>query len=675
MTRRPLLVALLAATALAVGLGSVGSTPVHAQATEYTLETAATYRVDPRAGRIDVTVDATFTNTTPDPPGGYTIFTEALLAVHEGASEVRASDEGGPLAATAGHREGAYVATVTLREPIRYGATAAFRVTYSLVERSTPGVRVRPSGTVFTAWGFGTSSTVTVTLPEGYDVDAQGDDLVLEPAEGVTRLTSGAIANPGSWAAVVTAGRPGSFITLRAAVPLESATADIRVDAWADDEEWGQRTLDILVGGLPVLEQVIGLPYRQTGPLTVTESVSRSETSFDAEPVSGAEILLGFDQPPFTALHEAAHIWIGPREIESRWIYEGFASYFAAQAGSSLGIDPAFDPYAVRTENTALAFPLEDWPILGESTDDLDRYGYPASWALADEIAQRAGAETLGEVFQRVYAGQHAYTQSPDVATSPDGPVSPDPGAIAAPGAPAALAAGRLDGRRLLDHLEQVSGVAFDDLFARDVFPPDAAALLDTRRDARAAAAELNAVAAGWGLPLPVVDAMNAWDFAGATREMAQAREWLADRDRFSDELDAAGLAVPARLRERYIAVGGGAASQDELREQRGVLDAYRDARAAFDEPLNALERVGLIGFDEPDAQLDVAASFFERGEIGTASAGISLARDVAERAALVGALRIVTLFALVVFVALLTSAGIGRHAAARRSPRATLGG
>lgn len=656
MSPRSAAVAVLAAVVLGVLPGRGGSAPVYAQEEGYTLATEALYLVDPRAGRIDVTIDASFTNTVPDPPGRYTIFTEALLAIHDGASEVRASDAAGPLAATAGDREGAYVTTVTLRTPIRYGETATFSVTYALVDGATPGVRIRPPGTVFTAWGFGTTSSVTVEFPEGYDIDVQGDELTPAPALDLTRLESGAIDNPGSWAAVVTAGRPGSFVTLRATVGLESATADVRVDAWAEDEEWGHRTLALLVNGLPVLERLIGLPYEQSGPLTVTESVSRSETSFEAQPVSGAEIFLGFDQPPFTALHEAAHIWIGPREIQSRWVYEGFASHFAAQAGAELAIDPAFDPVAVRTENSALAFPLEDWPPLGESTDDLDRYGYPASWALANEIAQRTGPDLLREVLRGVVAREPAYR--------PTGDASLVDTATSA----------RVDGRRFLDHLEEVTEVTFDDLFARDVFGPEAAPVLEERRRAREALHQLEVAADGWGAPTPVLEAMNRWDFDVALREIPRAVDWLRERDAFTADLRAVGLALPEGLRETYAGGGGDDEAYAELDAQRAVLAAYRAARAELDEPATALERVGLLALPEPEAQLDLAARFFETGEIETASAGISLARDTAGRAALVGALRIATVLVLAVLTVVVLAATAAQGRRAPRRPRATLG-
>ncbi len=54
-------------------------------AAEFTMVTVATYNVQPDAGIIDVAVDVTFTNTTPDPEGQFSVFDEILLAVHDSA--------------------------------------------------------------------------------------------------------------------------------------------------------------------------------------------------------------------------------------------------------------------------------------------------------------------------------------------------------------------------------------------------------------------------------------------------------------------------------------------------------------------------------------------------------------------------------------------------------------
>jgi len=50
-------------------------------------------------------------------------------------------------------------------------------LTYTLADGDDPQLRVRPSVVVFPAWGFGTTSEVTVTVPGGYEVRVDGDPL------------------------------------------------------------------------------------------------------------------------------------------------------------------------------------------------------------------------------------------------------------------------------------------------------------------------------------------------------------------------------------------------------------------------------------------------------------------------------------------------------------------
>ena len=59
--------------------------PQVARAAEYRMTTAATYEIEPGEGRVRVSIDVTFKNTTPNPPGQFSVFPTIDLAVHDGA--------------------------------------------------------------------------------------------------------------------------------------------------------------------------------------------------------------------------------------------------------------------------------------------------------------------------------------------------------------------------------------------------------------------------------------------------------------------------------------------------------------------------------------------------------------------------------------------------------------
>ena len=90
MTVRALGRLLMAVSILAIPLLPPAVQPV--RAAEYTLETEATYDVRPAGGRIAVTIDVTFTNTTPDPEGRFSVFEELRLAIHQEATNLSARD-------------------------------------------------------------------------------------------------------------------------------------------------------------------------------------------------------------------------------------------------------------------------------------------------------------------------------------------------------------------------------------------------------------------------------------------------------------------------------------------------------------------------------------------------------------------------------------------------------
>ena len=643
-----------AATALLAPLAALRS-PALAQAGEYRLETTAVYRLDPEAGRIDVSVDVTFTNTSPDPPGAYTIFERALLAVQDGASDLRAADAGGPLAVSSEVVGETQAAAIVLRQPIRFGQSTSFVLDYALLDAAAPTIRVRPSATVVTVWGFGTTSSITVDVPAGYEVTVDGDELQVERGAEFTRLTSGPISAPPDWAAVVTASRPADLVTLHGTAELASGVAEIRVQAWADDEEWGRETLALLERSLPVLERLVGLPYRAIDVLTVTESVSRSATALDiSRPEAGADILIGFDQPPFTTLHEAAHVWMGPALFRSRWIYEGFASHYASLAADELGIEEPYDPAALRDEHAALAFPLEQWAPAGEASEEQDQYGYPASWALARAMAQRAGDEALRAVVAAIDAGRGAY--------APPVTAQGDEGTASRQDDEQDGTRGRaVNAREFLDHLEEQTGVAFDDLFARYVFAAADADLLDERRAVRESYRALEDAGGEWGVPAPVIEAMGRWDFSAAATAIEEATAWLAERDALVAALDRAGLTAPERLREIYRRSGGGQDAEHELQLERGFLERYVEARTSVTGDPSPLERMGLFGAMEPARALDRAADLFAAGDVEAADALVAETVERAETADMSGAVRLIGVAGVLALIAVLVVQRLGR--------------
>lgn len=624
--------------------------PALAAGDEYRMQTLATYLVEPDKLTIAVSVKVTFTNTTPDPAGKFSVFETVPLALQDGAASLAARDAKGALkvALARDKTNDVNVATVSLRDPLRHNKSTIFTLTYTLRDGGAPSLRVRPSAVVFPAWSFGTTGEVRIDLPSAYDVAASGDRLTASHNADTTVLRSGAIADPASWLVTLTATRPSAFVTVSRSVPMKGGSIDIQVRTWQDDPEWGARTLDLVAKVLPRLETATGVPYPRAGPVVVSESAAVAPAGI-GEPAGATDDGIGvvFDEPAFTTLHQLAHVWIASELAADRWIREGLASYYAERMVGELKVKLPYDPAAQRTRLKADAFALSGWKV--EETPPRERFGYAASWALVDQIATSAGADAVSRVLQRTAAGVDAY--------------QPVDGGALADEPPRAIVA--LDSRRFFDQLEAVSGKPPAKLSAASVLAASDLALLPKRTAARAAFQQLVVEAGDWGTPAPIRQRLGTWDFDGAMPMIAEANAWLRERDALVARLEAAGLTAPRRLQDRYAESGGGAASKAELDAEGAVATAYSAGLERANRGRSLIERIGLAAGPEPSARLAAANAQFAAGDLTGAADAIAEAQRSLDGAATAGWLRVASaLIALVGVVALLiVLASRGRHA------------
>ena len=95
------------------------------------------------------------------------------------------------------------------------------------------------------------------------------------------------------------------------------------------------------------------------------------------------------------------------RLVSDRWAAEGFASYYAELAAAELGIEA--DALAPAPDPDAGSIPLNDWGPSGSESAAAEQYAYASSLGLAEAIAERAGADALGNVWAMAEAGVGAY--------------------------------------------------------------------------------------------------------------------------------------------------------------------------------------------------------------------------------------------------------------------------
>jgi hypothetical protein len=586
------------------------------------MATVVHYSVDQAARQVAVRIEVAFSNTTPNPPGQLSGFDHVEIPIHSGASQVSAEDVDGHLDVQLSRRDGTEYASVAARSRVGAGDGIDFTLSYRLAD-GAPDVHVRPQVVQFPAWGFGTSSAVTVDLPPGFEVQVDGGPLTGASDARGTHLTSGPILDPAAWVAYLTATTPISYTTSSRTVALGTGTIELQVRAWASDPTWGRDALDLLASALPLLEQAVGLPYPRLGPLVVVETVSTSESA--AEGLSStAEIQADYGASPFTLIHQLAHVWAGEQLSTDRWIREGLASHLASVVAAQLHVKPPYDPATRTSELAADAIPLETWGPTAANRRQ-EAYGYAASWALIDQIARQLGEEKLRRVLANIEAGGSAYD-----AYDPAGAQPADHAGSFAP----------VDSRRFLDHVATVSSLDPADAFAEKVFPAEDAPELMARAIQLQKMAALGAAAGDWGVPLPVRKAMTDWRFDDAQAAIGQATRWLAQRSEVEAAIGRASLATPGRLAATWRSNGGDATAVTELDAESAVVSAYQVAVDRAAAARGILSQIGLLGGEEPRLLLQQAAASFAAGDLQGATATISRTMARLDSATLNGIVR-----------------------------------
>jgi hypothetical protein len=597
---------------LALAAGVVVGTllvPSTAAAAEYAMVTSAGYLVEvDEAPRVMVTVGIAFTNTFRPPAGQVSVFRTIRVGIHDHAAAVTARDSSGALKVTTAVTGGVNVATITPRSPVTYGKTAWLTLAYELRDGDDPMIRVGPHLVSFPAWGFGTASEVRVELPSDYEVRVDGDHLEAAVEDQTTVLSSGPISDPTHWLAHVGATREPAYETLQQAVPLAGGTADLQVRHWVDDPEWGQATVDLVADALPLLEEAFGIPYPAQGPLVITESVTAGGP--DGEATNG-EIAVGFAEPPFTALHQVAHLWAGEAMSGDRWILEGLASWAAGRVSAELELAIPYDPAAVANDLADDAFPLSEWTEEARSPQ-AEGWAYAAAWSLTNQVVGQADIDNFRAALRRMAVGLDGYVPlAEDSPSLPAGPVT-------------------ISSRAYLDHLDAVTDATVVETLAGPVLGDVAAAELAARTTARAAHQALLEAAGDWGDPDLVRAALVEWRFDDAQTATADAGEWLVGRDALLAEIDRAGLTAPVRLRDAYRVHGGGLESWAEIDAERAVVDAYVGAEEALAEA-DPVGRVGLLIGPSPEERLATAAAAFAAGDLRVSADELtSLSQDLA---------------------------------------------
>jgi hypothetical protein len=610
-----LAVLLLAILAIAApGAGLLAPADARAAATDLTLVTDATYTVTPAARRIAVSVAINAKNHTTETKTRRFFFDHAFLAVQPGSTGFKVSGLKGASVRVAGTTKDARL--LRLSFPRLYsGKSSTFRLSFVLPATGkgvNPQVRVGSGLVTLPVWAFAsdgaTGSSVSVRFPAGWDVAVESGELPRRSkgADGGTVLGSGPLSNPLTFFAFVSGQHPAVYKDKPLQVDVGGVPADLVLRGWADDAGWSARMAALLKKGLPALGKDIGVAWPHAEPLSVQEAVSRESGAYAGlfDPAAN-RIEIAYWASDAVALHEAAHAWFNGELVADRWAAEGFASWYAERAGTAVKVKAA--PPELTEALKLSAFPLDTWTPSGTGTAQ-ETYGYAASYAFADAIAQRVGPEALARTWQAAAARTGAYQPLAVGGGSTGAPMSRE------------LVDGPPGWRGLLDLLEEMSGKDVADLFATWVARPVEAGDLATRAEARASYARTLALAGDWALPRAIRDAMRAWQFETAEALMADARTVIAQRTSLEAVAARDGAALPDDLRAPFE-TGAFAETSSRAEAERQALVAIETAAAQRSRDDDLVSTIGNLGA-HPEQDLREAKLLLAQGDLdGTLAA------------------------------------------------------
>lgn len=658
------------AVALASGLLAAPATAPHVRAAEpdLTIVSDARYDVQPEQRRVRVNLDLVLTNRLKDTVTKRYYFDRAFLAVLPSASGFKLSWDGkGTPEVRVSEKTADYtLLRLDFGQRLFSGKSATYKLRFDLADpggEPTRDVRVGDSLVSFPVWAFATDgtpgSTVKVVFPAGFEVDVQAGEIP-EPtttADGQVIFQTGQLDKPLSFFAYLVGDRPGAYAERRVNALVDGESVGLTIRAWPDDPVWSERVGDLVARALPVLASRIGLGWPRDGGLVVQEAASRSTGGYAGlfDPKDGL-VEVAYYADDFVVLHEAAHAWFNGAMLADRWANEAFASYYGLQVAANLDVPAKGDE--LTPELKAAAIPLNAWGPIGRESTATDDYAYAAALFLADQIAERAGQEVLQRVWADAAAGTGAY-QPPTVDEAAAATVEPE------------TVNGPPDWRGLLDLLEAHDSDTYDDLWRRWVVRDSDLELLDARLEARSRYADVVEAAGDWRLPVPIRQALRAWQFATAKELLDDAGAMLGRRAEIESAAEDSGLTPPPTLRTAFELPDGFATAGQEAIDELDTIELYDAAAATRPVEPGPLQVLGLWG-TVPDADLARARELFATGDLAGAADAAGMAAAVWTSAEDVGRGRLVSLVALSLafLVAVVLLAGWLRDRGRRRRRR-----
>lgn len=604
-----------------------------------------TYVVDPAGRAVHVTVDLTATNTTPDQRRGGIIeqayFTGFVLGVLAEATNFTAVSGGGAmLSVTSRPAPVSFAQVIDVRFPssLFYNETEVVHLGYDLpggLPRSKSLTRVTSAFASFEAWAQGDpgASSVTIVVPRSFTVDLVGDDTTEHKTATTVSYTATSITNVDTWLVSVSARDDSKLATKK----LDVVGNEIRIRAFPNDPTWGTFVQGRVSKGLPLLLNLIGLPWTAGDRLRITETVTPYLYGYAGWYTRTDDTIeIGDDLDPQVILHEMSHIWFNDLLFTDRWIDEGLAQEYASRAVAASG-GALEGPKAVSGHDRG-AVALDAWSALdlrSETNEARETYGYNASWLVIRKLTKEIGLTRMRRVIITASKQTVPYL----------GAKNPQ------------AAGGAGSWKRFLDYLDETGGSkTADKLFETYVVSSGDRDLFALRERARDEYTALLAAGHGWKVPIEIRLAMTDWAFGNARDLMATAKASTRAHDEIERTVRPLGLHTPAPLKNDYESreTDLGAVRKEANADLAAAKELVKASDAVHGQH-SFFAKIGLIGASDHD-HLAKARRSFVAGNATDARASALAAQQVVADAPRAGKIRgagaagLIVIFVLVVW-------------------------
>ena len=506
------------------------------------VSSTSTYRLDTDRDVVEVVTEYTMTNVSPNRELGggafeYYFYDGMAAPLHPEVRELTVLVNDRPASFDIEPGEGLDTIMIDFGSDLRFNQTYTIDVGYHLAgsePRSTTNVaRVNEAYASFDVFAFAddNEATVAVLIPEGWEVERSASDFQRTIGFGQQVYEAAKIARPLDFLATFAA-RSDDALKSRA---VTAGDAEFVLHAWPSDGEWVEYATAHIEHGIPALEELIGLPWPETGSSDMYESSSVYLTGYAGfHDTATNEIEVGEYFDSETMLHELSHAWFTYPTVDARWISEGLAQLVALRALDRLeipleSIDDLF-PDEVPSPEEIVPFQLNTWSPDDFGDDAVEEYGYETSAMVMEELADDIDDDALTDLLTAVVSGHRAYPTD-----GPDHEVKQTVG-----------------WKQFLDLAEQIGQSTEIESLYRQYVVADGDGSLDRRNDALDDYDELAERGGEWAPPEAVRGRMATWDFNSVEGRIVLAHEALDMRDELEVVLGRAGLEVPADLAAEY---------------------------------------------------------------------------------------------------------------------------